>query len=90
MHNTMNTYRVINQRVEINGKVREIGEELPESAFGPAPDGTVYKARPKPEDMSASEYARLVTQEAEEVGDWVPQLTELESLLSTNHVEKIG
>lgn len=64
----MARYQVINQRVEINGTVRDVGAVLDESVFRPA-SGVVNN---------------------DGYGNRVPELSELESLLLTKHVEKVG
>lgn len=63
----MKTFRVVGQRVEINGKTREVGDELLATDFKPASGNQV----------------------PDEAGELVPELSELESLLQTGHVEQI-
>lgn len=64
-------YRVINQKVEINGVTREIGAVLEEGEFRPKPD------HPATEDPEVN--LRLAA-----------ELSELQSLLATKHVEETG
>ena len=61
-------YQVITQRVEINGKTREIGEVLEASDF---------KVSPIDESLII-------------VPGIAPELSELESLLETKHIEPVS
>lgn len=61
-------YKVINQRVEINGTLREIGAVVDASEFRPLPSNRQNT------DAKKDDY----------------ELSELESLLTTKHVEPIS
>ena len=86
----MSQYRVINQKVEINGTTREIGAVLDENEFRAADNVEVFILDEKPEEMDEDQYRQLATEESLTVGHMGAPLSELDSLLSTGmHIELV-
>lgn len=75
-------YRVINQTVEINDRLRQVGDELAESEFRPASGNSYEDWGDVPRDPATGIYHGKPTLRDEP--------SELESLLATGHIEEIG